>query len=392
MSLGPGGKLLLVLAGLGIIVLTLTHYGVLPQLRPWLDAAKARLQRAPAPRPLSLGDFPPGAVAPTGGINAMPGRPLRVGFPPRAGAAPLLHLAGGPGRHPDAPATRAYAVDLELLAYADADAIREALVLGPERGGIDAALVSVDDLGMRWPGFHDASPRAVALVATSQGSVALVAAPGIATPAALRGMRIAVPASGPERYFALYMLARAGLSPREVKLLALPDSTRVAAAFREARADAAVGLTPEVALAAKDRAGSVLATTADSPHLLDEVLVVRGELLARYPEAVRRLVRGTLDGSEAVRKDAMEAARLLDSAAPALGDPIQAIKDEPPATAAENLAFFGIAGDAPVRFDELFASAANLAVHLGEAPTGLDPGELRDLSPLRAVTTPPPAR
>jgi hypothetical protein len=392
MSLGPGGKLLLVLAGLGIIALTLTHYGVLPQLRPWLELAKARLHRGPPVRPLSLGDFPPGAVAPTGGINAMPGRPLRVGFPPRAGAAPLLHLAGGPGRHPDSPATRAYAVDVELVGYADADAVREALVLGPEHGGLDAALVSVDDLGMRWPAFHDASPRAVLLVATSQGSVALAAAPGIASLGALRGKRIAVPASGPERYFALFMLARAGLSPHEVTLLSVPDSTRAAAALREARVDAAVGLAPEVALAAKDRAGTVLANTSDSPHLLDEVLVVRGEVLARYPEAVRRLVRGTLDACEAVRKDAMEAARLLDASAPALGDPIQAINDEPPATLAENLAFFGLAGDAPVHFDELFASAANLAVHLGEAPSGLDPGELRELGPLRAVATPTPGR
>ncbi|MBS2031706.1 MAG: ABC transporter substrate-binding protein [Deltaproteobacteria bacterium] len=386
MSLGPGGKLLLVLAGLAIIAGTLHHYGFLPQLDPWL--VKLGKKPPPAP-PLSLGDFPPGAVAPSSGLNAMPSRPLKLAVPPRAAAAPLLWLAGGPGRHPEAPSTKAYALDLQLDVYADADAVRQALTLGADQGGVDAALVSVDDLGMRWPAYHAAAPRAVALVARSQGSVALAGAPGVGNLAGLRGKRLAVPRSGPERYFALFELARAGLSAHDVILGPESDSTRTAVALRESRADAAAGLTPEMSLAARDRAGAVLATSADSPYLLDLVLVVRGELVARYPEAVRRLVRGTLEANEAVRKNAIEAARLLDSAAPALGDPVQAIKDEPPATVAENLAFFGVSGDAPVHFDELLASAANLATKLGEAPSGLDPAEILESAPLRSIVANP---
>jgi ABC-type nitrate/sulfonate/bicarbonate transport system substrate-binding protein len=221
----------------------------------------------------------------------------------------------------------------------------------------------------------------------------VAAGPALPTLESLRGKSIACPARGPERYFELFELARAGLGPRDVKLIPEPDSTSAARALREGCADAAAGLTSEVALAAKDRAGKVLATTGDAPHLVEFVLVVRGDQLARYPESVRRLVRGVVETAEAVLSDKEAAARLLDSVAPALGDPLQAINDEPPASKAENAAFFGLGGDAPVRFDELFTSAANLGVKLGELPAVCEPAELRDLMPLRsllALPTPPP--
>jgi len=385
MSLGPGGKLLLVLAGLGIIAFALHRAGFLPQLEPLVSHLRHKSRPAPA---LSLADFPPGAIAPTSGLNAMPSQPLKLAVPPRAGSASLLWLSGGPGRHTDSPAAKAYALDLDLSTYANGAEVSRALALGPDQGGVDAALVSVDDLAMRAATYRDAAPRAVALVARSQGSVALAAA-GVDALPDLRGKRLAIPRAGPARYFALFLLARAHLGVSEVKLLPVDDSTQAAVALREGRADAAVGLTPEVALAAKDRNGAVLASSSDSPFLLDLVLVVRGDLAARYPEAVRRLVRAVLEANAAVRKDALDGARLLDAAAPALVDPVQAIKDEPPATLAENLAFFGIEGDAPVHFDELYASAAGLAVHLGEGQPGADPREVREPAALRAVAALP---
>jgi len=245
--------------------------------------------------------------------------------------------------------------------------------------------VSVDELALHWPSYHDGAPRAVALQARSQGSGGLAAGPALTSLESLKGKTIASPSRGPERYFELFELARAGLGPKDVKLLPEVDSTAAARALREGQADAAAGLTAEVDRAAKDRAGKVLATTADAPHLIELVLVVRGDHLARYPETVRRLVRGTLESAEAMRLDPEGAARLLDSAAPALGDPREAIRNEPPAGLSENLGFFALGGDAPVRFDELFTSAANLGVKLGELPAACEPSEMRELMPLRAL-------
>jgi len=388
MSLGPGGKLLLVLAGLAIIGLTLHHAGYLRQLDPLL----ARLRhRPPPPKPLSLADFPPGAAAPSAGLSAMPSRPLKLAVPARAGAASLLWLAGGAGQHPDAPAQRAYALPLELRVGTDADAIRDALTQGPSRGGVDAALISVNELGMRWPGYRDAAPRAVALVARSQGSVALAAAAGTDAPKDLRGKKLALPRAGPGRYFGLFELARAGLGLGDVKLVPVDDSAAAAAALHTSRAEAAVGLVDDLTPAAQARAGKVLATSSDTPFLIDLVLVVRGDLLARYPEAVRRLVRGALDANTAVRTNTLEGARALSAAMNPSGDPVKAIASEPPATLKENLAFFGIEGDAPVHFDELYDSAANLSVRLGQIPSGLNPDEILDTGPLRAVAATPSA-
>jgi ABC-type nitrate/sulfonate/bicarbonate transport system substrate-binding protein len=126
-----------------------------------------------------------------------------------------------------------------------------------------------------------------------------------------------------------------------------------------------------------------LATTADAPHLIASVLVMRGDFAARYPDAVRRMVRGVLDANEVVIKDLTLAARSLGAVAPQLGDPSEAISAAPPATLKENLAFFGLKDTAPVTFNEMFQSALDLNRKLFDAPEGPSPDEIVDLSALK---------
>jgi ABC-type nitrate/sulfonate/bicarbonate transport system substrate-binding protein len=141
----------------------------------------------------------------------------------------------------------------------------------------------------------------------------------------------------------------------------------------------------DVELASRDRGGKVLATTADAPHLVASVLVVRGEFAARYPDAVRRVIRGHLDASAAVHRDPAEAARFLGETAPYLGDPIEAIKSAPPATLRDNLAFFSLSGEAPVTYDELFESAGALFVKTGRLRKAVRAEDTRDLGALKYV-------
>ncbi|NOK18645.1 hypothetical protein HMI50_16660, partial [Corallococcus carmarthensis] len=154
----------------------------------------------------------------------------------------------------------------------------------------------------------------------------------------------------------------------------------------EIRLRGAVGLWGDVELAARDRGGKVLATTADAPHLLATVLVARGDFAARYPDAVRRVLRGLLDAGQGVLKDPAAGARLLGEVAPYLGDPTEAIRSAPPATLADNRAFFGLSGEAPVTYDELFQSAAALFQKLkrGTAPPPAE--DTRDLGALKYVS------
>jgi ABC-type nitrate/sulfonate/bicarbonate transport system substrate-binding protein len=221
-------------------------------------------------------------------------------------------------------------------------------------------------------------------VGRSRGQEAL-AAIGAQAVADLRGKRIGVHPESSPWYFTLWTLSRAGVPLREVTWIDLPSTLDAGRALREGRADAVAGLYGDVDLAARDRGGKVLATTADAPHLVASVLVVRGEFAARYPDAVRRIIRGLLDAAAVVNREPFDAARLLGETAPYLGDPTDAIKSAPPATLPDNLAFFGLSGEAPVTYDELFESAAALFVKMGRLRKAARAEDTRDLGALKYV-------
>jgi ABC-type nitrate/sulfonate/bicarbonate transport system substrate-binding protein len=247
------------------------------------------------------------------------------------------------------------------------------------------ACLSVDRLASWLPSLRDAAPRTVLLLGRSRGQEAL-AAVGVPDLAGLRGKRLGVYPGSSANYFALWVLSRMGLRTADVKWVDLPSTLDAGRALREGRADAVVGLWGDVELAARDRGGAVLATTADAPHLIATVLVTRGDFAARYPDAVRRVLRGLLDAGQGVQKEPTQAARMLGDVAPYLGDPIEAIRSAPPATLAENRAFFGLSGEAPVTYDELFQSASALFQKLKRG-TPVSPAEdTRDLGALKYVS------
>jgi ABC-type nitrate/sulfonate/bicarbonate transport system substrate-binding protein len=337
---------------------------------------------------LSPGDFPAGVTAPGGDIASVPLRPTLVGFTPRGAAASLLLATGGvvaEGQGKPAGLLRTgYSLDARSVVFAKTADLRKALQDGAERGGVDMAVLSVDRVASWIHPLRDAAPRVVLLLARSQGADALgaVGVPGLAE---LKGRRLAVASASPSQYFALWLLMRAGLGVQDVRWVELGSSLDAGLALREGRADAVVGLRGDVDAATADRGGKVLASTADAPHLVATVLVVRGEFAARYPDGVRRTIRGLLDAAVATLRDPVPAARLLGEVAPSLGDPRDAVRSEPPATLRENLAFFGIAGQAPVTYDELFQSAAALEARIGKTPPPPAAEDTRDVTVLRSL-------
>ena len=359
-----------------------------------LDRATARLFPKSRQRvSLSSGDFPAGVSAPVGDIASVPLRPTLIGFTPRGSAASLLVAAGGvtsanPSARSDRPPEglfkTAYALEARAVVFAKEDELRRALVLGSEKGGVDMAALSVDRLAQWGTGLRDASPRVQLLLGRSRGQEALGAV-SIKSLSELKGKRLAVCSQSTSYYFALWLLSRAGLGLKDVTWVELASALDAGTALREGRADAAVGILGDVELAARDRGGQVLATSADAPHLLATVLVSRGDFAARYPDAVRRVLRGLLDASTSVLKDPGPAARMLGDVAPLLGDPAEAIRSAPPATLKDNLAFFGLEGEAPVTYDELFHSAAALFLKMGKSAAPPPVEETRDLGALRYV-------
>jgi hypothetical protein len=383
---GPGLYPFLALCVLGGAWLLASRLGYLDRLQAYLFPAAKEAVR------LSPGDFPAGVAAPVADLATVPLRPVLIGFTPRGSAAALL-LATGGATTPDAPGApvpggllkTSYALEARAVAYARELDVRQALALGAEHGGVDMAVLSVDRLAVWAQELRDAAPRTVLLVGRSRGQEAL-AAVGVADLASLRGKRLGVYPASSSYYFALWVLSRAGLRTTDVRWVELPSTLDAGRALREGRADAVVGLWGDVELAARDRGGAVLASTADAPHLLATVLVARGDFAARYPDGLRRVLRGLLDASQSVLKDPAPGARLLGEVAPYLGDPTEALRSAPPATLADNLAFFGLSGEAPVTYDELFQSASALYTKLQRTAGAPSAEDTRDLGPLKYVS------
>lgn len=342
---------------------------------------------------LSAGDFPAGATAPVGDVASIPLRPTRIGFTPRGSSASLLLAAGGvesgdaehgADRTWDGLLKTSYALDSRAVVFAREEDLKAALELGGKRGGIDFAALSVDRVAQWGNSLRDAAPRVILLLGRSQGQEAL-AAVGIEEVAGLNRKRVGAYKHSGAHFFGLWVLARAGLGVNDVRWVDLGSNLEAGRALREGRVDAVFGLRGDIELAAKDRGGKVLVTSADAPHLLATVLVVRGDFAARYPDAVRRVLRGVLDASQATLRDPHASARLLGEVAPYLGDPTEAIRSAVPATLADNQAFFGLAGEAPVTYDELYGSAVAIYQRLGRIQSAPPAEDTRALGPLKYV-------
>ena len=388
MTLRRNGLLFLaVLVLLAVAYVSASRLGYLNRLQ---DLWVSRVVRG-AVR-LSPGDFPAGVAAPVGDIAAVPLRPTVIGFTPRGSSAALLVAAGGATRSdadvpgPVFPGTfkNAYAIQVRAVVFAKEEDLRKALAAGAEAGGVDLAILNVDRLAA-WAGtLRDAAPRALLLLGRSRGQEALGGA-GLASLSDLKGKRLGVYPQASTHYFALWALSRVGLSTGDVSWVDLGSALEAGSALREGRADAVVGLRGDVEPAAMDRGGRLLASTADAPHLIATVLVARGDYAARYPDAVRRVLRGLLDAGAAVLANGADGARLLGEIAPYLGDPVEAIASAPPATLKDNLAFFGLSGESPVTYDELYQSAASLYAKVAQTTPAGPAEDTRDTGALKFV-------
>jgi len=350
----------------------------------YVERLEASLRGTPRVR-LSPGDFPAGVSAQVGEIASVPLRPTLIGFVPHGCSASLLLAAGHVGTTEVKGLFKSgYALDARAVLFTRDEELKRALALGAESGGVDLGVLSVDRLAQWAVSLRDAAPRTVLLVGRSRGEQAL-AGVGVDRVLDLKGKRIAAYPQGSAYYFALWWLSRGRLALSEVKWVDVDSEAEAGRALREGRVDAAVGLYGDLEPASRDRGGRIVASTVDAPHLIASVLVARGDFAARYPDAIRRVIRGLLDAGQSVIRDPTEGARLLGEVAPYLGDPTEAIKRGPPATIKENLAFFGLAGEAPVTYDELFQSAAELFTKTGRTSSPPPPEDTRDLAALKYV-------
>ncbi len=373
-----------VLVALGFVVtaglaVAASQYGYVDRLRDRVWGRPARL---------SAGDFPAGVAAPDDDVPAVPLRATVIGVVPRGSVAPLLWAVGDSERVGLFRAS--YALDVKVQVFEREDDLRAAFIKGGDNGGVDVAALGVPTLAMQAQALRDAAPRTVVLLGRSRGQDVLVAAPGISSPPQLSGKRLGTELRSTSHYLALWAMSRAGLSLRDVTVVPLSSAFTAGAALKAKKVDAVAGFLGDLEPAVKEVGGAVVASTVDAPHLIATVLVTRGEFAARYPDAIRRLIRGVLDANAQVAKDPSDAARALGQAAPQLGDPNEAIRSAPPASLKDNMGFFRLEGEAPVTYLEAYQSAAALQLKLSALPPSVSPVNAEDtvdLGPLRYVVS-----
>jgi len=132
--------------------------------------------------------------------------------------------------------------------------------------------------------------RQILRKATIFGVDGIVASGDIQTAADLKGKRIAVQTVSPSHYLLLNYLKDSGISSSDVTLLPT-EAGQAGAAFRAGKIDAAVTWEPWLKRASEREDGHILFSTKDSPELIYDILVTRGDLSEPEKDSVRKVLR-----------------------------------------------------------------------------------------------------
>ena len=231
------------------------------------------------------------------GCAAPPAERLRIGmnvWPPYE----LLYLARERGYFED----EGVGVDLvDFSSYSGA-------LAAYHQGQIDAFLATLNEVQIR-ENFQD-PPVVVLALDYSYGGDAVVARAGIATPAELRGRRVAYEESALGSYMLERALAHGGLSEEQVTLVnRLPEEAEDD--FRKGKVDAVVTYEPFLRRLLEVAGATVVFSSREIPGEIVDVLAARPAVLAAHRDAFRRVARAWFRAVEDYRANPLEAAAIM---------------------------------------------------------------------------------
>ena len=375
-QLTPLGRLLLVLAGLSLLGYGLYKYGVLARLASIVAPEKK------AEGTVSRDDF---GASPAAGNEAAPGgatttgaslgggsrlnRPIKVAIVLWGGYAGGIMANGGLAPNKDSVFYKDFGVQVELLQIDDFTKSRDAFRAGGDRGGVDIMWSTVDAYALEYGGLTRLGPRAIIQYDWSRGGDAIAVDASIKSVKDLKGKKLACAEATPSHYFALYVLTQGGLTNRDVDWKFTDSAVDAANVFKAGQVDAAVSWSPDVYVAARERAGGhILASTKEATNLIADIFVARGDFLQQHPEDVRRFVGGWLRGVDMVHKNPERAAVLLQkslSGVNTLDDAKGMLEDVKLPDYAENRAFFNPQGSL-VNYQSIYQTAQNIWRKIGK--------------------------
>lgn len=219
----------------------------------------------------------------------------------------------------------------------------------------------------------------------SDGADGIVAQPPITAIGQLKGKKIATEPGMPPYFLLLYLLNAEGMTADDVTIQKM-NSADAGLAFIGGRVDAAGTFEPYLTQARKR--GNLLATSADTPGLIVDILVVRDELLNSRRDDLLSLLVGWERALQYHRDYPDEAEAIMSSA---FGQTTQEFREMLSGlhfyNLADNQEYFGV-GSNQGRVFEVFESAAQMWVRNGLikraalAHDKIDPSIVRDLEGL----------
>jgi len=156
-------------------------------------------------------------------------------------------------------------------------------------GHVDIALTTLYNLTLL-AGKDQAAVKAIYLLDTSNGADAIVAAPGIDSPAQLKGKKVAVTTGEVNHMLLISALEKAGLKESDITLVNM-NADDAGAAFLAGRVDAAVTWEPWVSRATA-ASGKVIFSSADTPDLILDSVSVTQATLENRKDALTAFLRG----------------------------------------------------------------------------------------------------
>jgi NitT/TauT family transport system substrate-binding protein len=155
-----------------------------------------------------------------------------------------------------------------------------------------------------------AKQKVVLVNDNSTGNDQIIAAPGIATVADLRGKKVAAEQGTVDHYLLLLALQKAGLTEKDITFTPLLTDA-AAAAFAAGQVDA-VGVFAPFTTTALARSGSkAIATSADFPGAIPDHLVFTADFVEAHPTEVQAVVQTWFDTVAWMKANPAEAVAIM---------------------------------------------------------------------------------
>jgi len=283
------------------------------------------------------------------------GRPLRVCVVTWGGYAGGQYFNRGFKPNASSEFKKKYNLDVEFILMDDYNASREAW----KADKVDLLWTTADSFVTETEALEKFHPKVVFQADWSRGGDAIVVTGNINTVADLRGKTVAVAEGTPSHTLLLWLLSAGGLKYSDIKVVKAPSAIDAATYFKQNKVEAAVVWSPDDEDCVKSVAGAKILKNSKGTSIIADVFYAKQKFLDKYPEDVKHLIAGWLEGSAEINSSdtaKREAAKIL---AAGLNQPedfcYNAINNVRLATYGDNANFFNLNGNYKgVKGEELY--------------------------------------